>query len=98
MHACMNFLKMIFLREELMRITFDVGSYTVQEYMRTIPRKLGKLHCFKECFDKKLRYIHSANGNSLPLFCRKSTRIELLRRKNSVTYRPLYRALQFRRD
>ena len=29
-----------------MEITFDVGSYTVQEYMRTIPRKLGKLHMF----------------------------------------------------
>ena len=67
MHACMHFLKIIFLRGELMRITFDVGSYTVLEYMRTIPRKLGKLQCFKEYFDKKLRYIHSANGNSLAL-------------------------------
>ena len=42
----MHFLIMIFLRGELMRITFDVGSYTVQDYMRTIPRKFGKLHMF----------------------------------------------------
>ena len=52
-----------------MKITFDVGSYTVQEYMRTMPRKLENYICFKECFDKKLRYIHSAKGNSPPFFC-----------------------------
>ena len=43
----MHFLEMIFLRGELMRITFDVGRVTVHEYMRTIPRKLGKLHILK---------------------------------------------------
>ena len=77
-HALMHFLKMIFLRGELMRITFDVGRVTVQEYMRTIPRKFRKLHIlisFKEYFDKKMKLIYSSNGNSLPFFCWKSTRV-----------------------
>ena len=49
---------MISLRGELMRITFEVQEYsTVQEYMRTIAKILGKLHIFmqfKECFNQKI--------------------------------------------
>ena len=44
---------------------------TVQEYMCTISGKLGKLHALirvREHFHTKIRLIHSANGNSLPLF------------------------------
>ena len=55
-----------------MTITFDVGRVTVQDKMCTIPKKIRKLHNlirFKEYFDKNLRFIHSANGKSLPLFC-----------------------------
>ena len=40
MHAL---LKNILLREEFMRITFEVDSVTVQEYMRTYQEYLGKL-------------------------------------------------------
>ena len=68
----MHFMNMLFLRGELMRITFNVGKVTVQENIRTIPKKFGKLYIsilLNNILITIMRFIHSANGNCLPYFC-----------------------------
>ena len=62
----MHFLKIILLRGELMRNTFDAGRVKVLEYMRTYQEYFGKLPIlirFKEYVDDMFRCIHSTNGN-----------------------------------
>ena len=46
-----------------------IHTCTLQEYNYAYyTKKFWKTACFKEHFDKKMRYIHSANSNSLPFF------------------------------
>ena len=81
----MHFLDMIFLRGELMRITFDVGKVTVQEKIRTIPRKFRKLYIlirFKEYFEKKCEIYPFSKWQFSALFLLKEYESELLRQKN----------------
>ena len=81
----MHFLSMIFLRGDLMRITFDVGKVTVQEKIRTIPRTFGKLYIlirFIEYFDNKFEVYPFSKWQLSAIFLLKEYESELLRQEN----------------
>ena len=64
-----------------MRITFDVGRVTVQEYIRTIPRNFEKLHIlrrFKQCLDRKIKIYPFSKWQFSALFLLKEYESEFL--------------------
>ena len=76
---------MIFLRGELMRITFDDGRVTVQEYYVHYTKKIGKLHIlirFKEYLDQKIEIYPFSKWQLSAPFLVKEYESEFSRREN----------------